>query len=137
MNSIAVDSSALIAIVLDEPEGSKMLAALTTCDLVFISTATWLETQIVVNVRAPQRVATLLAIVDALAYEFVAVDAAQIEIAIAAFLKYGKGRHAAALDFGDFFSYAMARSLNLPLLFKGNDFSRTDIASAIASAPNK
>jgi uncharacterized protein with PIN domain len=78
MNSIAVDSSALIAIVLDEPEGSKMLAALTTCDLVFLSTATWLKTQIVVNVRAPQRVATLLAIVDALAYEFVAVDAAQI-----------------------------------------------------------
>jgi ribonuclease VapC len=137
MNSIAVDSSALIAIVLDEPEGSKMLAALTTCDLVFLSTATWLETQIVVNVRAPQRVATLLAIIDALAYEFVTVDAAQIEIAITAFLKYGEERHAAALNFGDCFSYAMAKSLNLPLLFKGNDFSQTDIASAISSAPTK
>jgi uncharacterized protein with PIN domain len=52
MNSIAVDSSAHTAIVLDEPDGSKMLAAFTTCNLVFLSTATWLETQIVVNVRA-------------------------------------------------------------------------------------
>jgi ribonuclease VapC len=137
MKSIAVDSSALIAIVLEEPDAPKMLASLTTCEQAFISTATWLETQIVVNVRAPQRVATLLAIMNTLVYEFVNVDEAQIDIAIAAFLKYGKGRHAAALNFGDCFSYAMASSLNLPLLFKGEDFSRTDIVSVIGSAATK
>jgi ribonuclease VapC len=95
MKSIAVDSSALIAIVLEEPAAPKMLPWLTTCEQTFISTATWLETKIFVNVGAPQRVATLLAIMEMLAYEFVTVP------------KVRKVRHAAALNFGDCISYAM------------------------------
>ena len=57
---------------------------------------------------------------------------AQAEMAKAAFAQYGKGRHPAALNFGDCCAYALAKSMNLPLLYKGNDFAQTDITSALA-----
>ena len=63
----------------------------------------------------------------------VGIDDRLAEIAIAAFLHFGKGRHPAKLNFGDCFSYALAKRLNVPLLFKGEDFSQTDIRSAFTS----
>jgi ribonuclease VapC len=62
------------------------------------------------------------------------VDADQVEIARAAFRKYGKGRHTAGLNFGDCFSYALAKASGQPLLFKGDDFARTDIRAAAGRA---
>jgi ribonuclease VapC len=63
--------------------------------------------------------------------EIVPFDAGQAAIARAAFLKYGKGRHTAALNFGDCAAYALAKSRNIPLLYKGADFAKTDIVSAL------
>lgn len=68
--------------------------------------------------------------------EVAAVDTEQAKIARAAFRKFGKGRHAANLNFGDCFSYALAKALEAPLLFKGNDFSQTDIEAAV-KGPSK
>ncbi len=64
-------------------------------------------------------------------FEVVSVDREQVEIARSAYRKYGKGRHPAALNFGDCFSYALAKSNGEPLLYKGEDFARTDIIPAI------
>lgn len=72
------------------------------------------------------------ALLDALKINIAPFDSDQAALAIAAFTQYGKGRHPAALNFGDCCAYALAKSLNLPLLYKGNDFAQTDIASALA-----
>jgi ribonuclease VapC len=72
------------------------------------------------------------ALLDALKVNIAAFDHQQATLALAAFARYGKGRHPAALNFGDCCAYALAKSMNLPLLYKGNDFAQTDIASALA-----
>ncbi|KQW56620.1 ribonuclease, partial [Ensifer sp. Root1252] len=97
----------------------------------FISAATILELSIVIEARLGEAGAAEL---DLWLYkagvEVVAVDAEQIAIARRAWRSFGKGRHPASLNFGDCFSYALAKSRNEPLLFKGDDFSRTDIEAA-------
>ena len=70
-------------------------------------------------------------LLERLGIVIVGVDDRLAELAISAFLRYGKGRHPAKLNFGDCFSYALAKRFNVPLLFKGNDFSQSDIHSAI------
>ncbi len=124
---IAVDSSALVAIVLEEPESHRLMLALAQEEEVLLTTATWLETLMVVTVRASQRMASLQALMEVVPHQYVAVDRELTEIAYAAFLKFGNGRHPAALNFGDCFSYALSKSRNLPLLFKGQDFSKSDL----------
>lgn len=124
---IAVDSSALVAIVLEAPESQRLMLALAQEDAVLLTTATWLETLMVVTVRASQRIPSLQALMEVVPHQYVAVDRELTEVAYAAFLKFGKGRHPAALNFGDCFSYALAKSRNLPLLFKGQDFSKSDL----------
>jgi ribonuclease VapC len=126
---IAVDSSALVAIVLEEPESQRLMLALAQEDAVLLTTATWLETLMVVTVRASQRIPSLQALMEVVPHQYVAVDRELTEVAYAAFLKFGTGRHPAALNFGDCFSYALAKSRNLPLLFKGQDFSKSDLLS--------
>lgn len=96
-----------------------------------LSAVTKVETLMVVLSRAPDEGRERFDFaLERLGVEILGVDNRLAVVAIAAFLKYGKGRHAAKLNFGDCFSYALAKRLNVPLLFKGDDFSQTDIRSA-------
>jgi ribonuclease VapC len=127
-----VDSSALIAILEDEPEGASFLRVMYQSQNLKISTVTYTEVSLVVYSRfgliGTQKLDQLL---DALNVEFVPFDKKQAMLAREAWQKYGKGRHRAKLNFGDCCSYAAAKHLNLPLLYKGNDFPETDINAAI------
>jgi len=128
---MVIDTSALLAIFLAEPERTSFLQRITEADTRRISAATVLETGIVLEARkgeAAGREFDLFVVRANL--EVVPVDAEQIEVARSAWRKYGKGRHAAALNFGDCFSYALAKFFGEPLLAKGEDFSLTDIDGA-------
>ena len=97
-----------------------------------MSAATFVETSMVVESRfGPDGLRVLDLFISKAGIGLVPVDTDQAYIARQAFQKFGKGRHPAALNFGDCFSYALAKSLGMPLLFKGNDFALTDIASAL------
>jgi ribonuclease VapC len=85
---------------------------------------------VVMRLRAPDPVAALDNLIDKLGIEIVPVDRGQAFLAREAFRRFGKGRHPAALNFGDCFAYALAKQAGEPLLYKGNDFSETDILSA-------
>ena len=130
---IAVDTSALIAILADEPEARAFRSVLAPTEAV-VGAPTYLEFAMVAVVKSPvitsADLAKFLGYLNVSIVDFTAEDA---RIAGAAFRKYGKGRHKAALNFGDCCSYAMAKARGLPLLFKGNDFSLTDVVSAASS----
>jgi ribonuclease VapC len=132
---IAVDSSALLGILLHEPAADDLLAAAVRAATRLVSAGTMVEAAIVTAARlgdAGER--ELDALVARLGLEVVPVDAAQVAVAREAFRRFGKGRHPAALNFGDLFAYALARSRALPLLFVGKDFARTDIVAALPAA---
>ena len=129
-----MDSSALIAIILDEPDSNDILRALGEASSLKISATTWVETHIVVDNlklgRASQeRLKEIFATLD---IQIIAVDQNLAQDARDAHLVYGRGHHPARLNFGDCFSYALAKRENEPLLFKGNDFSQTDVIPALA-----
>ncbi|MDP2297706.1 MAG: type II toxin-antitoxin system VapC family toxin [Pseudolabrys sp.] len=128
---MVVDSSAVVAIVRDEPDAADLIAMLDSADGAIMSAVSLVETNLVVIGRRlgadPQRIGLLL---DSLGIATVDVTVEQAHIAVAAFLRYGKGRHPARLNIADCFTYALAKSRNLPLLFKGADFLQTDIAAA-------
>jgi ribonuclease VapC len=125
---MVIDSSALVAIINDEPEAERFELAVQADHIRLMSTASYLETAIVVENRLGEHGGRELdlwlhrAVVD-----LVAVDADQADAARAAHRKYGKGRHPAGLNYGDCFSYALAKISGQPLLFKGDDFARTDV----------
>jgi ribonuclease VapC len=126
---MVIDSSALVAIFLAEPERQKFLSAIMSAETRLISAASVLETGIVLESRqgeASGREFDLFVVRASL--EIVPVDAEQADLARSAWRKYGKGRHGAGLNFGDCFSYALAKFSGEPLLAKGTDFARTDIA---------
>lgn len=124
-----VDTSALIAILRKEQGYQSLIETVLKADRVRISAATLLESRMVANRdNGLSELAELLVTVDA---EIIAVDQVQADIAFQGFLRYGKGQHPAGLNFGDCFSYALAKAYDEPLLFKGDDFPRTDIAAAI------
>lgn len=128
---IAVDSSALVSVVLGEPEAEGFLAALQTQPAV-LSAVNLVEASIVVESRQGLDAARdLTLLVDGTIDEVVPVDAELSAVAVEAWRRLGKGRHPAGLNFGDCFAYAVARSRELPLLFKGDDFAQTDIAAAL------
>lgn len=128
-----VDSSALIAMLFNEPEARTFMRKLMTSRPVRISAVTAVETAIVtirkVGLDSEPDVASLF---DILNIEVVDFSSTQVKLAQEAFRTYGKGRHRAALNFGDCFSYALAKAYREPLLYKGNDFVHTDIVSALA-----
>jgi ribonuclease VapC len=129
---MVVDTSALIAILLDEPESSVMRAAIEADPVRLVSAATLLEAAMVIETRfgeAGGRELDLL--LRKAGCEVVPVDAAQADIARGAFRRYGKGRHPAGLNFGDCFSYALSMASGEPLLYKGDDFGRTDLRRAL------
>jgi ribonuclease VapC len=122
---MVIDSSALLAILLDEPEAVGFLRVIKSVQLREISAATFLETGMVLRRRGSNSSQPLF---EELIGEFhiviVPVTEVQARIALDAFSVYGKGRgHPAQLNFGDCFSYALAKVCGEPLLFKGNDFS--------------
>ncbi len=125
---MVIDTSALLAIFLAEPERKPFLDLIVEAPKRLISAANALETGIVLEARrgeAAGREFDLFVVRANL--DVVSVDAEQVEIARSAWRKYGKGRHPAALNFGDCFAYALAKSSGEPLLAKGVDFARTDV----------
>lgn len=130
---IAVDTSALLAIVFAEPEREAFLEVLKREEAALISTVSVLEARMVVHGRRGQRAVVLLDDLLRLPlFELAAPGKDEADAAYAAFVAYGKGSgHPAGLNFGDVFSYALAKTRGLPLLYKGDDFAQTDIASAI------
>jgi len=130
---IAVDSSALLAILRREPEADVFLKVIAGADGCVLSSTSLLETSMVLAGRVGDAASwtELDALIVRARMQVVAQDAALAETARETFLRYGKGRHPAALNLGDCASYSLAKTRNLPLLFKGNDFSRTDLVAAI------
>jgi ribonuclease VapC len=131
--SFVTDTSAIIALLNDEQEAHGFRKAFNEADAAFVSAATLLETSCVVSsgrfARGGERLESL---VDLLALTSVAFDEAQFRLAQAAYARYGRGSgHRASLNMGDCFSYALAKSRNLPLLFKGDDFVHTDVRPAL------
>lgn len=125
---MVIDTSALAAILFREPERQKFLEAIVSDVQRLVSAATMLETGMVVEGRqgeAAGREFDLFAVRAGL--QVVPFDAEQLEIARSAWRKYGKGRHRAGLNFGDCFSYALAKSTGERLLAKGTDFASTDV----------
>ncbi len=132
---MVIDTSALVAILLDEPERRAFNERIEADRKRLVSAATVLETGIVLESRNGEAAGRELDLfLHRAKFQVLAVDADQAEIARAAFRKFGKGRHSAALNFGDCFSYAAAKATGEPLLFKGNDFGRTDIVPAVTEA---
>ena len=128
---IAVDTSSLVAIVLGEDDAERHLDVLRG-SAARLSTVTVVEATIVVEARqGPDASRDLQLLIDGAIQEVVPVDEEQAFAAVAAWRRFGRGRHPAALNFGDCFSYAVARLGGLPLLFKGNDFSQTDVELAL------
>lgn len=129
---MVLDTSALLAIFLDEPERRRFNEAIESAGARWLSVATFVETSIVLEARyGAEGVRDFDQYLSVADVSLIPVDADQGYLARQAFRSYGKGRHAAGLNLGDCFSYALAKSLNQPLLYKGNDFSRTDVLSAL------
>ena len=126
-----IDTSALFAIVNEEPDASLYERAIRDAPHPRMSLATYLEATIVVEGRLDEdKGRELEDLVKGEDIELVPVTLDQVEVAQKAWRDFGKGNHRAALNYGDCFAYALARTSGEPLLFKGNDFSQTDIPPA-------
>jgi ribonuclease VapC len=131
---VIIDSSALLAILRDEAEAETCARAIRDAPVRRVSAATFLEAAIVIDgSRDPVSSRRLDDLIRAIGIQIEPVTAEQVAIGRAAYRDFGRGSgHPAQLNFGDCFSYALARDLQEPLLFKGEDFARTDITSALA-----
>jgi len=128
---VVVDTSALIAVLNMEPEAARLAAALESDATRLISAVTVVEAGLVIESRygsAGGRELDLFIAKASLSVE--AVTPEQAEVAREGWRRYGKGRHSAGLNFGDCFSYALAKVTGEPLLFKGDDFTHTDVTAA-------
>jgi ribonuclease VapC len=128
---VIIDTSAIIAILFNESDAEFFAQAITRADARRVSAATFVEASIVVDALtkgAGSRQLDAFFRRASITVEPVTEEHAQI--ARQAFSDYGKGRHSAGLNFGDCFSYALAKALGEPLLFKGKDFSKTDLVAA-------
>jgi ribonuclease VapC len=133
---IVIDASAIVAILDKESEGSLFLDMISEARQIYISTVTTLEASMVMEARVPgwgQQAVDKL-ITDS-SIEIVPFTAEQMRIARTAWLRYGRGRHRAALNFGDCCCYALAKEMDAGLLYKGLDFAQTDIVSALQAKP--
>jgi ribonuclease VapC len=125
---MVLDTSAILAILQDEPERRKFNEAIEAAETRSLSTASLVECSMILESRyGTDGVRDLDLFIAKAQVSLVPVDEEQADIARRAFRKYGKGRHPASLNFGDCFSYALTQALDEPLLFKGNDFSQTDV----------
>lgn len=127
-----IDTSAVLAILFDEDDAPRFADAIAAAERRTMSAANFLEAGIVIDKQlGPAAGRQLDALLAKARVEVAPVTREQAEIARQAYLDYGKGRHPAGLNFGDCFAYALARRTDQPLLYKGDDFSQTDIASAL------
>lgn len=125
---MVIDSSALAAILFGEPERRQFIEAIEAADSKLISVANWLEISIVIEARTgAEGSRDLEQFIERASIEIVPVDLEQGRFARDAWLRFGKGRHPAALNYGDCSAYALARARSQTLLFKGDDFIHTDI----------
>jgi len=128
---MVIDSSALAAILFEEHDASAYFYAIANAKPRLLSAATLLEISLVViRRRTPGGAAAVDTLLSKLRVEIVSVDAAQALLAREAYQRYGKGINKAGLNFGDCFSYALAKQIGEPLLFKGDDFTETDLLRA-------
>ena len=129
---IVLDTSALVAILKGEVEARSFLQIIVDEDRCLLSAVGLFEASMVMIGRGPAPAANDLdALVRRRGIEIVPFDEEQARQSRAAFVRFGKGRHAAALNFGDCFAYALARENACQLLYVGNDFAKTDIESAL------
>lgn len=129
---IVVDTSALIAILLDEPERRALVDAIVDYGEPSVSAATYLEASMVMEAYSGTAGGRDIDdLIEDVGIGIIPVDQVQARIAREAFRRFGKGRHRARLNFGDCFAYALAKTLDAPLLFKGNDFTLTDLKRAL------
>jgi ribonuclease VapC len=128
---MVVDTSALIAILLDEPEAARFGRLIATTPRCVMSAGSYVEFGMLAASRRGYDAATVDAALERWQLGIMPVTPAQARLALGAFHRYGKGRHAAGLNYGDCFAYALAKERGEPLLFKGDDFARTDIVPAL------
>ena len=129
---MVLDTSALLALLLDEPEAEDFRAAVEDDSIRLVSAATLLEAALIIEARkGPPGGRELDVLIRTADVVVVPVDADHVAEARRAYRRFGKGRHTAGLNFGDLFAYALARTAGEPLLFKGEDFAKTDIGRVI------
>jgi ribonuclease VapC len=130
---MVLDTSALLTLLLDEPEAEAFRAAVQEDATRLVSAATLLETAVVIETRKGEAAGRELdLLINKAGVTIVPVDVDQLDEARRVFRRFGKGRHPAGLNFGDVFAYALTRTSGEPLLFKGDDFSKTDVARRLA-----
>jgi len=128
---VIIDTSALVAILDQEPEADRIVRTVASAPERTLSAANLVEAGIVMQARHGDDGARHLDLLLAkLRVDIAAVTASQADMARKAFRRYGRGRHPADLNFGDCFAYALAKDKSAPLLFKGNDFRQTDVMVA-------
>ena len=128
---MVIDSSAIIAIFSRENGYQNLVSSMLASHELRIAAPTLLETKIFVIRKFGSGATNLVdELLESLEVEVIAFDSELIDIALEAYSRFGKGRHQAALNFGDCFSYALAKSTDDPLLFTGNDFVHTDLRAA-------
>jgi ribonuclease VapC len=129
---VIVDSSAIVAILFNEPDAAIFANAIASSVICRISAANYVEAAIVIDSQSSASSAKQFdAFMRQAGIVVEPVTEEQALLARQAYADFGKGRHAAGLNFGDCFSYALARTFGEPLLFKGKDFSLTDVTSAL------
>jgi ribonuclease VapC len=130
---MVVDSSAVLSILLAEPDARTFATAIRQASVRLMSAATLVEASIVLDAsHGPQGASQLDLFIKRAQIEIVPLDEHQAEVARSAWRRFGKGNHPARLNYGDLFAYALAKVTDRPLLFKGNDFGLTDIEPALA-----
>ena len=126
-----IDTSALVAIMREEEGADRYDSLINDAPFVSMSAASYVEAvMVMVSGRNGRFRNRLDQVIGEFSIEIVPVTAEQAHLAADAFIAFGKGRHSAALNYGDCFAYALAKATGEPLLFKGNDFTRTDVAPA-------
>jgi len=129
---MVIDSSALLALLLGEPEAERIARALAADPRRLASAFSILETAIVIETKKGENAGRELdLLVHRAQIDVVVMDCGQVELARSAYRKFGKGRHPAGLNIGDCCSYALSRYTGEPLLYKGEGFARTDVARAL------
>jgi len=125
---MVLDTSAILAILLEEPEAAEFVRLIGEDRVRLCSAVTFVEASIVLRNRKGERGQQKLdQFLRRARVQIMAMDVKQAEAARGAYEKFGKGKHPAGLNLGDCFSYALAKTANEPLLFKGNDFTQTDV----------
>ena len=129
---IVVDTSVWAAMIFNEPDAGRYQEIIERTETLLVSAGTVIELNMLVTRKMGE--AAAVDVVDLMQFagvEIVPVDSDQAGHAVSAYIRYGEGRHAAALNYGDLFAYALAKTRDLPLLFKGGGFGETDVIAAL------